>query len=138
MRLIRQVSKRFDTFLKYFEEVSPFLGPVVQCLFFGLLVMSALGFKARVGPSLVCFTASFSSLQLPTFWWHALNLRLFGPLTFSSVGGTQIHATVCGKVCSARSGTIFSIFSELNSVCFDLIWFDLIWCYTFKAGIDGT
>ena len=52
---------------------------------FGLLVMSALGFKVRVDPSLACLLTAMDSSdspvvwQLLTSWWPALQLSLFDP-----------------------------------------------------------
>ena len=57
-------------FLKNFlEDMSLFCG-VTDSPVFGLLVMSALGFKARVDPSLVCFHACAQQMPQIHIWCH--------------------------------------------------------------------
>ena len=59
-------------FWKVLEDIIPFCGPTdTPC--FGLLVMSVLGFKARMDPSLVCFVACMQwipqiHLCCDTYW----------------------------------------------------------------------
>ena len=92
-------------FKKYLEHIR---------LLCGLLGTFVLGFKARIDPCFICHLCTVDSKDLPCS--PTLHLSHFDPLTFSSIGGTQTHATVCAlfvQVTPARLVFKYSMYLSL-------------------------